>query len=151
MFYLSYFFRLTNIFRETELSHVCHISVDTAICHFRQMWTAPSHRHDRPQLLTAAITVTATAGTATAVSAATVVHNRSRSPLVRPAASHSTAAVSCRRPQLLCAVAAAPPLPSSTKKNRSPLVHPATSNSTAAVRCHRPQAVRRRRRQRRCH
>ena len=49
--YLSYFFCLTNIFRETELSHVCHISVDTAICHFHQLWTAcpepfvPSHSH----------------------------------------------------------------------------------------------------------
>jgi hypothetical protein len=118
----------------------CHISVDTAICHFCQMLTAPSHRHDCPQLLSAAVTVTATAttGTATAVLATTIVNNRSRSPLVRPAASHSTAAVSCHRPQLLCAVAAATAAAVVHNKRRSLSVRPAASNSTAAVRCHRP-------------
>jgi hypothetical protein len=54
-------------------------------------------------LLSAAATVTTTTGTATTTA---IVHNRSRSPVVRPVASHSTAAVRYHRPQLLCAVAA---------------------------------------------
>ncbi len=133
---------LTNIFQETKFSHVCHISVDTAICHFCQLWTAcpepflPSHSH-RPQLLPAAATVTLTAGTAAAV-----VHNRSRSPSVRPAASHSTAPVSCHHSQLLCAVAAGTAAAVVHNRSHSPLVHPVVaSHSTAAIRCHRPQLL----------
>ena len=81
--YLSYFFCLTNIFRETELSHVCHISVDTAICHFRKMWTAPSHRRDRPQLLSAA-----TAPRLCAVAAANAVAIDPQPPSTLPATVH---------------------------------------------------------------
>jgi hypothetical protein len=104
------------------------------------MWTAPSHSH-RPRLLSAAATVTATAGTTTAGTATAVVHNRSRSPSVRPAASHSTAAVSCHRSQLLCAVFAGTAAAVVYNRSRSPSMHPAASHSTAAVCCHRPQLL----------
>ena len=141
-FFINHIFScLTNIFQETKLSHVCHISVDRAICHFCQLWTAypepfvPSHSH-HPQLLSAAATVTATAGTT-----ATVVHNRSCSPSVRPAASHSTAAISCHRSQLLCAISASTTAAIVHNRSRSPSVHSVTSHSTAAVRCHRPQLL----------
>jgi hypothetical protein len=104
------------------------------------MWTAPSHSH-HPQLLSAAATVTTTADTATAGTAATVVHNRSRSPSVRPAASLSTAAISCHRSQLLCAIFTGTAAAVVHNRSRSPLMRLAASHSTAAVRCHRPQLM----------
>ncbi len=151
-FFIYHFFCLKNIFQETKLSHVCHISVDKPICHFCQMWTAcpepfvPSHSH-HPQLLSAAATVTATAGTATAGTATAVVNNRSRSPLVRPAASHSTADVSCHRSPLLCAVSAG--TTTAVVHNRSCSLSEATHrwcalphpHSTAAVSCHHSQLL----------
>ncbi len=89
------------------------------------MWTAcpeqfvPSHSQC-PQLLPTAATVIVTASIATAGTAAAVVHNRSRSPLVRPAASHSTAAVSCHHSQLLCAVPAGTAVAVVHIRSRSP-------------------------------